>query len=365
MNNNIFLEKQDGTIIAIDKLPFFIGSIPQICNLVIEGTNISPIHATIDKKDNKYIIQEGNSRIGLNLNNNLLENGEVEEISDDDIIQIGETIFTFKESNELFTEKEQKEINETYKKLLNADSKELEMQYGKFLVDTLATKLKQILSMAESEDLKKYLLEQLGIKPEVKQVEREPQSTRQPQSTPRQVNPNNNPSATEIFMNRGGNSRQPVGNQPRGPVGQPSGQPNNNHINITPGPANPYGQTNQQPQTPQGGRKVEHEFLTDQKRVVVLQELRPPHLTITVEKTPFKIGKNENFADFPLDRRGISRQHATILYDEDKNEFYIQDNNATNGTFLNNNRIINSMEPFSKDDVISFYEYAFKVLRMD
>ena len=59
---------------------------------------------------------------------------------------------------------------------------------------------------------------------------------------------------------------------------------------------------------------------------------------ILVHKFPFVIGKDKAKTDYCVqDNNAVSRVHATILCEG--NTYYIQDNNATNGTFVNGKRL--------------------------
>ena len=53
---------------------------------------------------------------------------------------------------------------------------------------------------------------------------------------------------------------------------------------------------------------------------------------ITVDVTPFTIGKDSSNMDFVLNNDSVSRHHATIIYEN--GYYYIMDNNSTNGTTI-------------------------------
>lgn len=53
---------------------------------------------------------------------------------------------------------------------------------------------------------------------------------------------------------------------------------------------------------------------------------------ITVDVTPFTIGKDSSNMDFVLNNDSVSRHHATIIYEN--GYYYIIDNNSTNGTTI-------------------------------
>ena len=53
---------------------------------------------------------------------------------------------------------------------------------------------------------------------------------------------------------------------------------------------------------------------------------------ITIDVTPFTIGKDSSNMDFVLNNDSISRHHATIIYEN--GDYFIMDNNSTNGTTI-------------------------------
>ncbi len=54
---------------------------------------------------------------------------------------------------------------------------------------------------------------------------------------------------------------------------------------------------------------------------------------IKIDHFPFYIGSDEHLADGRIEGEAISRMHAKILYEE--GNYFLQDENSTNGTFLN------------------------------
>lgn len=53
---------------------------------------------------------------------------------------------------------------------------------------------------------------------------------------------------------------------------------------------------------------------------------------ITIDVTPFTIGKDSANMDFVLNNDSVSRHHATIIYEN--GDYFIMDNNSTNGTTI-------------------------------
>lgn len=58
---------------------------------------------------------------------------------------------------------------------------------------------------------------------------------------------------------------------------------------------------------------------------------------ITIDMTPFTIGKDSANMDFVLNNDSVSRHHATVIYE--KGNYYIMDNNSTNGTMIEGIRL--------------------------
>lgn len=58
---------------------------------------------------------------------------------------------------------------------------------------------------------------------------------------------------------------------------------------------------------------------------------------ITIDVTPFTIGKDGTNMDFVLNNDSVSRHHATIIYEN--GNYFIMDNNSTNGTVIEGIRL--------------------------
>ncbi len=81
---------------------------------------------------------------------------------------------------------------------------------------------------------------------------------------------------------------------------------------------------------------------------------------IIIKEETFDFGKNVD-CTFKLDEPTISRKHATFIYE--RNNWFLRDNNSTNGTRINGVRIIAGKKyQLLADDVIEFangYKYVF------
>lgn len=70
---------------------------------------------------------------------------------------------------------------------------------------------------------------------------------------------------------------------------------------------------------------------------------------ITVDVTPFTIGKDTANMDFVLNNDSVSRHHATIIYEN--GDYFIMDNNSTNGTTIEGIRL----QPGEKGEIGNGY----------
>jgi pSer/pThr/pTyr-binding forkhead associated (FHA) protein len=79
---------------------------------------------------------------------------------------------------------------------------------------------------------------------------------------------------------------------------------------------------------------------------------------VTAEET--LIGRNPT-TDITLLDEGISREHALILYDEDADEYSIEDLQSTNGTMVNGKRVRSA--PISDGDELQIGHTLFQFER--
>lgn len=81
---------------------------------------------------------------------------------------------------------------------------------------------------------------------------------------------------------------------------------------------------------------------------------------ITINKPLFKIGKDAMEVDCFIDNPVISRKHAHIIFDN--NIIYLRDNNSTNGTFINGEKIKGDFEvQVNEGDIITLGNEDFEV----
>lgn len=78
---------------------------------------------------------------------------------------------------------------------------------------------------------------------------------------------------------------------------------------------------------------------------------------LSLEKTPYTIGKEKEFVDGILSHESVSRMHARVS--EEENRLYLEDLNSTNGTFKNGIRL----NPLEKVELEAGDEVKFGILR--
>lgn len=161
----------------------------------------------------------------------------------------------------------------------------------------------------------------------------------------------------------------PAENMPGGPVA-----PNtNNPVNVPPFGANNYGQPSpsfgaQQFNGPINSVPVQNQFnattVLDNSigETTVLSASTPkpgePYLTrvknqeqIIINKPVFRIGKEKSYVDFFIsDNTAISRSHANIIIEN--GEYFVEDMNSTNHTFVNSAMITGNQKVQLKDSDI-------------
>ena len=86
--------------------------------------------------------------------------------------------------------------------------------------------------------------------------------------------------------------------------------------------------------------------------------------SIVIDKTEFVIGKNPYKVDAVISKSAnVSREHCKIIFSD--NTYYITDNNSTNGTFVNGNKIAKGqIVPINEGDNITIadVEYVAKMV---
>jgi phosphoserine phosphatase RsbU/P len=96
---------------------------------------------------------------------------------------------------------------------------------------------------------------------------------------------------------------------------------------------------------------------------LVLTEAFKPRTNFLIDKNPFVIGRTAE-CDLQLDRPGISKQHARILFDGE--QFSIVDLESKNGTFVNGARL-QASTVLRQDDLISLsgIDLLFQIIKQN
>lgn len=98
----------------------------------------------------------------------------------------------------------------------------------------------------------------------------------------------------------------------------------------------------------------------NEKQGILLYQGKEGQQSIRIDKSVFLIGKNADEVDGYIGVPSVSRVHARI--EMEKDEYYIEDLNSTNGTYLNGERLeYRQKEQLKVHDRIAFgmEEYVF------
>lgn len=88
------LEAEDGTQVAMTKIPFVIGR-NEKADLTIDENTINDVHAVILENDGHYYVEDRNSVNGTYVNGREVPKGEKQEIVHDDVIEFYDKAYTF------------------------------------------------------------------------------------------------------------------------------------------------------------------------------------------------------------------------------------------------------------------------------
>ena len=96
------------------------------------------------------------------------------------------------------------------------------------------------------------------------------------------------------------------------------------------------------------------------EETIILRNSEQKDMLIYPDKFPFLIGKSKLKCDYVIDKNVISRVHARII--KKNNNFFIEDMNSTNKTFVNGKKLEPGMaEKISKGDKITLADMDFIV----
>src|SRR5262245_27800925 len=93
--------------------------------------------------------------------------------------------------------------------------------------------------------------------------------------------------------------------------------------------------------------------------MAVLLTLKGPNAgrRFPLEQAPLELGRQSGSA-IVLESQAVSRQHARIVYDD--GEYFVEDLNSSNGTYVNGKRI-NGRTRFSERDTLQVGPYVFGI----
>lgn len=120
------IKTADDQTFMVTELGLKIGSMSNICDIVINESNVSPIQCEIIKTDEGWAVHELHSDIGISVNGNNVPKGNTMILNNGDWITVGSQILTFNERTTVFTEDELNSINQVMSQLSrgeNVDSK--------------------------------------------------------------------------------------------------------------------------------------------------------------------------------------------------------------------------------------------------
>lgn len=110
--------------------------------------------------------------------------------------------------------------------------------------------------------------------------------------------------------------------------------------------ADRHGEADFKPETEQMTQTVYLEIKPEAEERKLYGNGKENRKVICLNKLPLVIGKKEKVADVVLQNASISRMHARIT--EDEGRIYLEDLNATNGTFKNGARL----KPYEKVEIL-------------
>lgn len=357
MKETVYFVNSQGEKTPIDSFPFIIGSLGNVCQFHLNDSEISPIHCTIELVGDNYVLKEGQTKIGVRVNEHIINSGNQIELHNGDEVQIGRHTFYFisdSDEKEFLTETEYQELKEDYKEFTETDNYDLAQEKAEQLIQFFRRSIDRI----QNELQKKRIL--LGIAEEINMGEALNEAD--------DLLSNILPEEPEIIsMNQTiapdfGNFVESIEEEKEEPIIEPI-EPSIlvNRQKVEPEPHQPLKQRRVLSKDLFSGNGAK--LKTAQKKpVLILREIVPPYEEIKVDKTPFKIGRSRELSDYQLNRKGMSRVHAVIIRNDNNDGFVIEDNESTNGTYINDSQIIRNQANLVKGDIIGFFDYEFKVI---
>ncbi len=358
--------KYNGQNIPMEKSTFIIGNFPDFCDLCISNTEIAPLHCRfiLDEETEKWRVEDMNTKNGTMLNGFPMAASVAAAVKNGDVISAAGEEFIFLQNLSLISADEADRLNSLYEMVLDStEEAEREMLQDK-IASVLFEKLAMIgksVKEQETAEVKDMKTEPVMSKPSIKPAAEpeaagwqhtpaaEPEAAGWQHTSVPEPEPEKRTQGAERPADRLKSRRIaiPVDKEPVSEFVYES------RDSVRPGAAEKKAvKTEDTAET--------HE---DETFDCVLEPADPDSAAIHVTRTPFWIGKSEE-ADYRLEKRGVSRDHACITRHSD-GVFYIRDNDSTNGTSLNGKLITDQNVHRLKPGVrVSFYNYEFTVMNV-
>ncbi len=384
--------KYNGQNIPMEKSTFIIGNFPDFCDLCISNTEIAPLHCRfiLDEETEKWRVEDMNTKNGTMLNGFPMAASVAAAVKNGDVISAAGEEFIFLQNLSLISADEADRLNSLYEMVLDStEEAEREMLQDK-IASVLFEKLAMIgksVKEQETAEVKDMKTEPVMSKPSIKPAA-EPEAAgwqhtpaAEPEAAGWQHTPAAEPEAagwqyTQAAEPEAAGSQytsvpEPEPEKRTQGAERPADRLKSRRIAIPVDkePVSEFVYESRDSVRPGAAEKKAvktedtAETHEDETFDCVLEPADPDSAAIHVTRTPFWIGKSEE-ADYRLEKRGVSRDHACITRHSD-GVFYIRDNDSTNGTSLNGKLITDQNVHRLKPGVrVSFYNYEFTVMNV-
>ena len=371
--------KYNGQNIPMEKSTFIIGNFPDFCDLCISNTEIAPLHCRfiLDEETEKWRVEDMNTKNGTMLNGFPMAASVAAAVKNGDVISAAGEEFIFLQNLSLISADEADRLNSLYEMVLDStEEAEREMLQDK-IASVLFEKLAMIgksVKEQETAEVKDMKTEPVMSKPSIKPAA-------EPEAAGWQHTPAAEPEAagwqyTQAAEPEAAGSQytsvpEPEPEKRTQGAERPADRLKSRRIAIPVDkePVSEFVYESRDSVRPGAAEKKAvktedtAETHEDETFDCVLEPADPDSAAIHVTRTPFWIGKSEE-ADYRLEKRGVSRDHACITRHSD-GVFYIRDNDSTNGTSLNGKLITDQNVHRLKPGVrVSFYNYEFTVMNV-
>ena len=112
---------------------------------------------------------------------------------------------------------------------------------------------------------------------------------------------------------------------------------------------------------PSRGKKKQGTDVKPTKQIMVLERCDNRTIApIVIDHSPFELGRSAE-CDYMLENMpSVGRHHCRIIYKETTNNYYIEDLNSKNGTFVNSFRLVpNTPQLLKPDNMVALDKYQF------